>query len=209
MSMLVGVRYISLTGEISPTSTSTSIFFIRLIFNQFMISIIVFSLGLIAQATQLIGWRNNNIWGLIYAIGAIVRYSEATLWFNAVLNVVCALMCLFSWVYWNNPKMRYHFKIWHLGLCVVIFITMYGSLYQIDASPVMDSVSSFLILAATALASLRNKYGFLLYAIANAIECFMWLSIPIPDYWMASMQFIFFLSAFLGIYLWSKRKVHR
>ena len=174
-----------------------------------MLSIFVFILGLIAQATQLIGWRNNNIWGLLYSVGVVVLYTGAQLWFNAILNVAIALMCLFSYIYWHNPKLKYTFKSWHLGFFILIFGVMYVSLYKHDASPVMDALSSMLIISGTALASLRNKYGFLFYAAANFIEVVMWFSIPHPDYWMAALQTIFCLSAFLGMYLWTKRKVHR
>lgn len=166
-------------------------------------------LGYIAQGTQILGFRSNNLWGIAYNIAFVIAAINVHLWFNAIERGCITLLFMFSFVFWHHAKWRYRFALWHLVPFAALFAIMYWKLHASDASPLLDAFTATVGLIGTLLASMRNKYAFVLFLLCNGFEALMFFKLGGTSINLAIMETVFCLSNIPAFIIWTKRRVHR
>ena len=166
-------------------------------------------LGYVAQGTQILGFRSNNLWGIAYNIAFIVAAINVHLWFNAIERGCLVILFMLSFAFWTNSKWKYRFAAWNIIPFVLLFIIMYWKLYASDASPLLDSFTATLGIIGTVLASLRNKWCFVLFFLCNGFEALMFYKLGGSSINLGIMETVFCLSNVPAFYLWTIKKIHR
>lgn len=166
-------------------------------------------LGYVAQGTQILGLRSNNLWGILYMASFIITAFSSHLWFNAIERGCLMVLFVFSYLFWHHESWKYRFKFWHVAPYALIFILMYAKLHNSDASPLLDASTATLGLTGTILVSMRNKYAFVIFFICNGVEAIMFFKLGGTLISLGIMESVFCLSNIPAFMIWSWKGVHK